>query len=112
MTQQVRHRSGLAIAKRLIEVMNGQIGVQSKGGEGSIFWFIAEFEKQAADAQAVETYHRDLFNVRGSGVDDNATNRQIVRHQLVAWKMRSDSAAREPEALSILRIAAKAGDSR
>jgi CheY-like chemotaxis protein len=41
-------------------------------------------------------------------VDDNATNRQIVRHQLVAWKMRSDSAASGQEALNMLRIAAKA----
>ena len=42
-------------------------------------------------------------------VDDNATNRQILRHQLFAWKMQKGSAATGHEALDLLRAAASDG---
>src|SRR6185436_268081 len=54
-------------------------------------------------------YSGDLHNLRVLVVDDNATNRQILRHQIFAWKMQKGSAAGGFEALKILRAAAAAG---
>jgi two-component system sensor histidine kinase/response regulator len=97
---------GLAIAKQLVEMMQGQIGVQSREGKGSTFWFTAQFEKQASAVKAPERSFRDLFNFQVLVVDDNATNREILRRQILAWRMRANSAASGPEALKLLRAAA------
>ncbi|PYI88686.1 MAG: hypothetical protein DME26_03060, partial [Verrucomicrobia bacterium] len=43
-------------------------------------------------------------------VDDNATIRQILHHQIIGWKMRNGGAANGPDALAILRRAAEQGD--
>jgi two-component system sensor histidine kinase/response regulator len=101
---------GLAISKQLVSLMNGQIGVQSEAGKGSTFWFTVELEKQTGDAKPVKRPTSDLFNLRVLVVDDNATNRQILRHQIFAWKMQKGSAAGGFEALKILRAAAAAGE--
>ncbi len=98
---------GLAISKQLVEMMGGEIGVRSEAGKGSTFWFSARLEKQTGDAAPPPSlYLRDLFDLRVLVVDDNATNRQILRHQLYAWKMQKGSAASGAEALDLLRAAA------
>jgi signal transduction histidine kinase/DNA-binding response OmpR family regulator len=98
---------GLAIARQLAEMMGGGITVESDPGKGSTFKFSAMLEKQSATAEpSPSIYHRDLFDLRVLVVDDNATNRQILRHQLFAWKMQKGSAANGYEALELLRAAA------
>jgi CheY-like chemotaxis protein len=100
---------GLAISKRLVAMMDGTIGLSSEPGKGTTFWFTARFAKQKSQIRMVETRSRDLFNLRVLVVDDNATNRQILRHQIFAWKMQKGSAASGLEALEMLRAAAAAG---
>jgi signal transduction histidine kinase/CheY-like chemotaxis protein len=101
---------GLAISRQLAAMMGGTIGVESEAGKGSTFKFTARLEKQSAQAEpAPSIYHRDLFDLRVLVVDDNATNRQILRHQLFAWKMQKGSAANGYEALELLRAAVAEG---
>jgi len=95
---------GLAISKQLVEMMGGKIGVRSDPGAGSTFWFHVKLEKQTGPEEPPPSiYFRDLFDLRVLVVDDNATNRQILRHQLYAWKMQKGSAANGHEALELLR---------
>jgi two-component system, sensor histidine kinase and response regulator len=68
-----------------------------------------QLDKQAGDAKSPETCRRDLSDLRVLAVDDNATNRRILFHQLGAWQMQAGGAASGQEALGRLRTAAEAG---
>jgi two-component system sensor histidine kinase/response regulator len=100
---------GLAISKQLVALMGGQIGVRSEPDKGSTFWFTAHLEKQIGEAETRNISAHNLSLVRILVVDDNHTNRQILRHQIVAWKMQVGGASSGDEALRLLRVAVAEG---
>jgi len=96
---------GLSISKRLIEAMNGTIGVRSKLGHGSNFW--VELTLPTSDEEDIEW--ETTFEIDGERaliVDDNAVNRQILDEQLSAWGFQPTLVEGAQEALQALRDAA------
>jgi signal transduction histidine kinase/DNA-binding response OmpR family regulator len=101
---------GLAISKQLTELMNGQIGVKSKEGKGSKFWFTAVFEKQPEDNQEKIIVPENIREKYILIVDDNALNRFVLKEQLKSWRCRLREASSGIMALEKLRLATSAND--
>ena len=100
---------GLSIAKQLVELMQGEIGVQSTEGQGTTFWFTARFAKPATVETASSLDHPDLTGRRILVVDDNRNNREILQDRLIEWNLSPAAASTGTEALAALKEAALAG---
>jgi PAS domain S-box-containing protein len=103
---------GLAICKQIVDLMGGEIGINSEEGKGSQFWFRIPFVKQSPDAIAELQPRREinLKDIRVLVVDDNETNCKILTYQLTAWQMRVDAMQCSSDAIAILRAAVIEGD--
>jgi CheY-like chemotaxis protein/HPt (histidine-containing phosphotransfer) domain-containing protein/two-component sensor histidine kinase len=97
---------GLAICRQLVELMGGRLGLTSAPGAGSTFWFELSL-RRASDsgvdnaAQAL----RSLAGLRALVVDDNATNRKILRQQLGSWGVDTVEAVDGYEAVEVAAAA-------
>lgn len=94
---------GLAISEKLVSLMKGKMRVESESGKGSAFFFTVATE---VGTKVLESYtHYNLSDQEGKRilvVDDNLTNRAILKSQLQIWKLVPVLAGSGEEALSIL----------
>ncbi|MBI1291172.1 response regulator [bacterium] len=94
---------GLVISQRLVSMMGGNISVDSRAGAGSRFSFDLSFPVAAPppDAGSVKPVELNGFHVLV--VDDNPTNRHVLREQLRCWGCLCDEFADSREALAHLQ---------
>ncbi len=97
---------GLAICRSLVELMLGEIGVESQTGRGSCFWFWTPLEP--AEAPVAAESEAEEIALPGPGLrillaEDNPTNQRIVELMLEPYGYIVDMAGNGQEALTILR---------
>ena len=98
---------GLAICKQLVELMGGEIGVKSKEGEGSTFWFTLDLANAQSKPSAYPT--KDLHGQKVLVVDDNLTNRTLLDQLLINWQVEHTSVDSGKAALKELSDAVAQG---
>ncbi len=99
---------GLAISKKLVEMMGGRIGMESEPGKGTTVWFTAVFGKQPAERETPWPSLQEISSQKILVVDDNRTNRIILREQLKSWGWPCEEASNGVEALNKLDEAVQA----
>ena len=103
---------GLAISKQFVEMMGGHIGVKSKYGEGSEFYFtipqkIVDARKASEVKEEVGTKSENVLNFTAPEakimvVDDNEMNRKVALGLLAPLKMQIDTAENGKQALDMI----------
>lgn len=91
---------GLVISKQLTEMMGGELWVDSKEGAGSTFHFTIQVEAAEHEPAHLPGIHPALVGQRVLIVDDNVTNRHVLRRHLLHWDMVPLEANGQDEALT------------
>jgi two-component system, sensor histidine kinase and response regulator len=102
---------GLTISRRLVELMGGRLWVESEQGKGSIFHFTVRFTlSKHAEIKARRIKKTNLAGSRVLIVDDNATNRMVLKEMLCLWGLVPREATNGKDASLMVKEAFDSGD--
>lgn len=76
---------GLSICKNLVRLMKGEIWVESEMNQGSTFYFTAQFDISEKNKEVSLSIPEKIQGLRALAVDDNETNRVIIRETLKVY---------------------------
>ena len=99
---------GLSIAKRIVELMNGEIGAISEPGIGTIVTFTAAFGARSLIAPAPHV-QESLEGVRLLVIDDDAAVREMLVRYAASWGITASVAGDADAGFELLRAAAARG---
>ena len=100
---------GLAISKQLCELMDGQIGIVSREGHGTTFWFTAVFDNTDPAPDLGPSPSAPIGDVAVLVADPHETTRQSLAAMLERWGCRFKMVADGPKTLAELSSAAEKG---
>jgi PAS domain S-box-containing protein len=100
---------GLSISSKLVGLLGGKIWVESQPDHGSAFHFTVPFSLSKLPQHRFPPIDSELLSdISVLIVDDNATNRTVLRETLTQWHMKADEAEGGTQAIEILRAAKSA----
>jgi len=102
---------GLAVARQLIDRMQGDIGVESELGRGTRLWFSVPLPPQMLTRAIENDIDSSLRGKRMLVVDDNQTCRKVIQQQAAAWGLLVSGAHSGNEALAMIRARHNLGES-
>ncbi|MBI2354774.1 MAG: response regulator [Deltaproteobacteria bacterium] len=97
---------GLCISRQLVEMMGGDISVESEEGKGSTFSFSVVFALRPAPVQG-QVSEGDIRGSRILVVDEDATNRRVLLEHLASWGCVTDEAGSALDGIEKLNLAAR-----
>ncbi len=100
---------GLAICRQLVQLMAGHIGVQSRPGQGSTFWFIVRLARRPSETLPRATREAPLHGAPVQVVAPDTITRNSPERHLCDEEMVAPGTETVPQALDLLRGAARLG---
>ncbi|MDQ1695164.1 MAG: two-component system, sensor histidine kinase and response regulator, partial [Frankiaceae bacterium] len=98
---------GLAVTEELVALLGGTCGVSSRIGAGSTFWFTVPFTTAAGESTPdLQSSDAELAGITALIVDDNQTQREVLRDYLTDWGMVVTAVASGEAALATMHAAA------
>ncbi len=101
---------GTTISKQLAEMMGGEIGLKSREGKGSTFWFTSYFTIDRPRKETAAMKAKDLNGLRALIVDSNSRQRAELADHLSSWGMAPVDTDSRSNAIQILKESLSSGE--